>query len=386
MGVDQHNEVECKSLGVQDDPVSKVLNDGALSHEQVTPTSNLQQRADGAPFAVQLLTSETQHASIQTPLQHANWLRPLLPAAYRRESGDLATASNHVTACIDKELDLHRLTNIHDWLWIAGPPLPPRALHHQVLVGRQILITERMDMHLVGTTGRLFLKPVPRFLLDPDFWVEYLCCPQPDKCDCSNDQVDTTTSPGTTNPTHACDRESLRRRALGFLFSYAALISHESDFHIAKQKHLLPAEVQWPSWAAFIEQLDMEHIYPRIDRRFHHGELQLSRLNKIYILHKRKLGGYVALWNKYGVFFRDNFAVLSSAIVYIAIVLTAMQVGLSTTSLAGSERFQAAARGFTIFAILGPLLAGLVIFLMFLGIFLYNWVKSVQISRRQLGT
>lgn len=35
-----------------------------------------------------------------------------------------------------------------------------------------------MDMHLVWTTGRIFIKPVPRFLLEPHFWEAYLCCDQ----------------------------------------------------------------------------------------------------------------------------------------------------------------------------------------------------------------
>ena len=30
-------------------------------------------------------------------------------------------------------------------------------------------ITERMGIHLVWTTGRLLLKPIPRFLLEPRY-------------------------------------------------------------------------------------------------------------------------------------------------------------------------------------------------------------------------
>lgn len=29
-------------------------------------------------------------------------------------------------------------------------------------------------MYLVWTAGRIFIKPVPRFLLEPDFWAVYL--------------------------------------------------------------------------------------------------------------------------------------------------------------------------------------------------------------------
>ncbi|KAH8707819.1 hypothetical protein HC256_009989 [Beauveria bassiana] len=126
-------------------------------------------------------------------------LLALLPASYRKESGDLGTAGLHVTARVERELDLHWLANIQDWLWIAGLSLPPRALHHQLLLGREI-VTEQMDMHLVWTAGRMFVKPIPRFLLEPDFWAVHLVCADG-------------------------RRQILRQRALGFLCSHAALLS-----------------------------------------------------------------------------------------------------------------------------------------------------------------
>ncbi|KAH7113587.1 hypothetical protein EDB81DRAFT_848696 [Dactylonectria macrodidyma] len=76
----------------------------------------------------------------------------------------------------DRDQLLSLLPAIHGWLWFAGLPMPPRALHHKLFLGREIFVTERMDMHLVWTTGRMLLKPIPRFLLEPDFWTKYLCC------------------------------------------------------------------------------------------------------------------------------------------------------------------------------------------------------------------
>ncbi len=297
-----------------------------------------------------------------------------MPASYRKESGDVAAAGQHVAACVEKELDLRRLTSIQDWLWVAGIPLPPRALHHQLLLGREIFITEQMDMHLVWTTGRMFLKPIPRFLLEPAFWVRYLTC---EECGCS---------PDTNIATHAviqteCRRPGLRRRALGFLYSYTALLSHESDFLIAQEKHLLPPEITWCRWRILVEQLDIEHIPPRIDRRFIHGELRLSRLNKIYAVTRTPIRGYMADWDRYGAFFYDHFTWLASVIVYIAIVLTAMQVGLATEALGHNKAFQSASYGFAVFSILGPLIATSIIILQFCGIFLWNWRKAIHQKR-----
>ncbi|OAQ89062.1 FluG domain-containing protein [Purpureocillium lilacinum] len=300
------------------------------------------------PFYIGLLNHGHEYDA-NASRRDRDQLLSLLPASYRKDSGELAAVGRHITACVAKELHLERLTRIHDWLWVAGLPLPPRALHNQLLLGRGIFVTERMDMHLVWTTGQIFLKPIPRFLLEPSFWAEYLCC----RGGCGFRDVDVVVC----GATGKCECQGLRRRALGFLASYAALICHESDFRIAQDKHLLPPEVAWPAWRIFVEQLDTEHVSARVDPRFHYGELRLSRLNKIYTFTQTPLRGYVRHWNQYGAFFHDNFAWLASASLYIVIVLTAMQVGLATDSLGRNDAFQAASYGFTIFSILGPLIA-----------------------------
>ncbi|KAH6989560.1 hypothetical protein BKA56DRAFT_611817 [Ilyonectria sp. MPI-CAGE-AT-0026] len=294
------------------------------------------------------------------------YLASLLHASFRTKSDNLAAPARHVIASVDNELDLHRLTSIHGLLWLAGRPMPPRPLHHQLLLSRDILVTERMDMHLVWTTGRIFLKPIPRFLLEPKFWEEYMCCKQDSKC-----SVDSTAA----DPQECHHRKRLKR-ALGFLFSYAALISHESDFRLAEEKHLLPPGVRWSAWRTFVEQLDTEHIYPDIDPRFHYGELRLSRLNKLYRLWQTPLSNYMTHWNQYGSFFQDNFAWLTAATVYIVVVLTAMQVGLATGALGGNKAFQRASYGFTVFSILGPLICTVLILLIFSYFVVNNWFAT----------
>lgn len=326
------------------------------------------------PFSVKLLQPPTEEDADASRHGHDQ----LLPATYRTEHGDLATAARQVTACIEKELDLERLASIHTWLWLAGLPLPPRPLHHQILLSREIFVTERMDMHLVWTTGRIFLKPIPRFLLEPDFWAEHLCCTPTCRCCYEGNKA-------VQGANRACERQHFRQIALGFLFSYAALLSHESDFRIAQDRHLLPLGVLWPSWKIFVEQLNLETIYPRINQRFRHGELRLSRLNKIYAVYKTPLRGYMARWDQYGTFFQDYFSLLASVTVYIAIVLTAMQVGLATKPLASNDAFQSASYGFTIFAILAPLIGALLVVFAFCCILTYNWLRASSFSRRRFG-
>ena len=317
---------------------------------------------------------EDNNGTNTSPTDDNEQLLSLLPASYRTELDNLAAANLDV---VNKELDLQKLDKVIGLLWVVGRPMPPRPLHYQLLLSRTIFITEQMDMHLVWTTGRMFLKPIPRIILEPRFWAIHLSCEQ--ECLCKKEIA--------TNPLEekrGCERRRLWMCALGFLFSYAALISHESDFLIAKEMHLLPAEVQWPAWRTFVKQLDTEHIYDKVHGRFKYGELRLSRLNKIYRLSQRPfLRGYMSHWHQYGTFFQDNFAWLASGIAYIAIVLTAMQVGLATKSLAENDTFQSASYGFTVFAILSPLFATGFIIVAFCYIFVSNWASAVSYHKKR---
>ena len=168
--------------------------------------------------------------------------------------------------------------------------------------------------------------------------------------------------------------KTLRSIALGFLFSYAALISRESDFVIAKDKGLLPQEgdlPRWTDWRKFVEEILSPTVYKDVHRRFYYGELRLGRLNAIYLF--LKLGYYMNQWPTYDNFFRDQMGWLAATTIYIAIVLTAMQLGLGTDQLKGDGSFMAASYGFSVFAIIGPLIVISLILLALIVLILVNW-------------
>lgn len=239
-------------------------------------------------------------------------------------------------------------------------------------------------MHLVWTAGRIFIKPIPRFLLVPRFWSDHLSCLP--GCACTWRLA---SSAGYAPVSDGiCNRRRLWKSALGFLFSYAALVSHESDFVIARNKQLIPTEVTWSDWTILVEQiLATDHIYHDIHARFIYGELRLSRLNKVYSLTQRPfLRGYMSQRHHYSDFFQENLSWLAAATVYIVVVLTAMQVGLSTNLLAENHVFQSASYGFVAFAILGPLIALGLITLEFCRIFLNNWIATVAYKKARLQT
>lgn len=284
--------------------------------------------------------------------------RLLLPASGRSYDNKIynivsittSTATNHAT----DELSVKKLNDIHDWLWLAGRPGAPRSLSYQQSSSREITIDERVDMHLVWMPGRMFLKPIPRYLLDHDFWTQYIIS------------------------------EDTHMSTLGFLRSYVALIQYESDFRIAKEKHLVPDYVTWEAWVNFVDQfLELGNLEARVNKRYHYGELRLSRLNKVCWVQGR-IRGYRFPYQTYGEMLSMNMAPIGAATVYIAVVLTAMQVGLATPQLANNTVFQRASYGFTVFSIIAPVGLTVAIIVIIVLLFVYNWRATMKTRQPDL--
>ncbi|KAI7761025.1 hypothetical protein LZL87_011430 [Fusarium oxysporum] len=158
------------------------------------------------------------------------------------------------------ETDLHtpRLDKIYPFLWLAGLPRHARPLHRQNLLMRTIYLTEIPDEHLVWHDASIFIKPIPAYLLDYEFWEQELC-----------------------------DNIALYKSAYGLLVSYVWLVRHKSDLPIASGAGLLPANIGWNDWVAFATDLSVHLdsiILYEANRRYRYGELRLSRLNTLYRL------------------------------------------------------------------------------------------------------
>ncbi|KAF4463660.1 glycosyltransferase family 28 domain-containing [Fusarium albosuccineum] len=308
------------------------------------------------PFTVKILDKDL-------PKNEDDRCNSLLPAS-RRTKRDHIIAPQPTSDFLEKELLVKRLNAIQDWLWLCGRPMPPRPLHHQRLLSREIIISEDVELHLIWWEKRIFLKPLPPYLLDPDFWQTYI--------------VGTADIDASMGHLDSCAR--------GFLFSYMALISYESDFRIAKDCGLLPGAVTWTGWKTLSAQFLASHRYDRINARYWYGELRLSRLNKVYRLRKgRILRGYsrAASHTFYGDLLRDNFAILAGFLGYVVIALTAMQVGLGVERLQESEAFQNTSYGFTIFSLVAPLVGAVLIFLIVLAMFVSNWRATKSFEKRR---
>ncbi|KAJ5820320.1 hypothetical protein N7474_005911 [Penicillium riverlandense] len=211
---------------------------------------------------------------------------------------------------LNQELRTPSIDKIYSHLWLAGLPKAARPLHRQNLLGRTIVITENPEEHLIWLSTRIFIKPLPEYLLCHEFWM--------------------------TKGSILTQDQSLYQCACGFLLSYCWLICSKSDLAIAHSSHLLPSSITWEKWIPFVTDIltniDPETLHS-VSPRYHYGELRLSRLNAIYsfapdifTMHNF-VHGFMAEPSRSKAFLERNFAWLFSVFGFITIVASAMQVG-----------------------------------------------------------
>jgi len=212
----------------------------------------------------------------------------------------------------------------HLWLVATQNSSHISPLHELLVKGRDIVVTENPELHLVWTDNRVFIKPIPPYMLNHAFWATHL----------------TPGEPGFASKTLDKQRqEALTRAALGYMRTYYYLIRHESDLRIARQSHLLPLEsndVNLEDFHRFITgfgDIQDDEVSPR----YTYGTLQLSRLNfwaKVF-LHRFQ---FYQVHRQYGEYFARFYAPILFFFGILSVVLSAMQVGLQATGAGGSGR------------------------------------------------
>ncbi|KAK0631453.1 hypothetical protein B0T14DRAFT_501707 [Immersiella caudata] len=270
---------------------------------------------------------------------------------------DLVRPVDDLKTYLQADLVPHKLDFIYRHLHLAGRPRFARPLHRQKLLGRTITITEDVSEHLVWHHSRIFIKPLPAYLLDHGFWTDNLC-----------------------------EDLNLHQAACGFLLSYAWLVSRESDFRLARDEmHLLPNALEWETWAAFMTSftghIDTKTLH-QVARRYEYGELRLSRLNKIYrympiaFSTKNFVAGFLSPSTWYQELFRQSFGWLLAVFAFFSVSLSGLQVGLATNHLGQDGDFHEASYGFTVFSLVT--LAASVVAMMFTWVLLtmYHFTTS----------
>ncbi|KAI0455757.1 hypothetical protein F5B21DRAFT_470539 [Xylaria acuta] len=241
------------------------------------------------------------------------------------------------------DLETLMIDRIYGYLWFARDrSLHARPLHQYAVLRRQIVLTEIPSEHLISDYSVIFIKPLPSYLLLHEFWADHLSHP------------------------------ALHSAACGFLLSYTWLITYRSDFDIAKENRLLPESLTWNAWksfaTSFIDHLEASETQ-LFSKRYHYGELRMSRVNYIYklipslwfdgepLFDGKPFRGFMptSMWN--GSFVERNTTRLLGLFVFFSLILSAMQVGLATSQLQDDVNFVRAAYGFAIASLFVVLLS-----------------------------
>lgn len=228
---------------------------------------------------------------------------PLVNFRHRQEVNNL----------LNRELLTPKLDSLYKYPWLVGTQNGSHIspLHFQNVKGREVVITEDPELHLVWYYDRTYVKPIPAYLFSYEFWREYLC------------------SDGS--------RSHIHNTALGFMRSWTFLIQSESDFNIASERKLIRVPGFSGSYEDYTKLLRFLQIFTgfedkAVSRRYHYGELRLIRLNLWTRLAFRSLH-HQKVYGQYGAYFASKISPLVFVITIVAVSLAALQVLLAHESL-----------------------------------------------------
>ncbi|KAJ5454949.1 hypothetical protein N7530_012718 [Penicillium desertorum] len=261
---------------------------------------------------------------------------------------------NEVYDHLSHELATPLLDELYPQLWLVAKKSGHHidALHAQKVKGRSIIPTEDSSLHLIWNRNKIYIKPVPLFLLNHEFWVRYL---QPPKRALSSGNP--SLIPENPEPTALVFDRPI---AIGFMRSYVSLVKSPLDFAIAKESCLIPADIDWIQWSIFINHFRIVRD-DEVAKRYHYGQMRLSRLNwAVRILrpqHTRTRWFYEnPYWSTSEFMERATFPLIF-LFASVSIALSSMQVALSVPTdrlwshIADDHELQEMNRAFWLFSI-----------------------------------
>ncbi|KAJ7703466.1 hypothetical protein B0H16DRAFT_1440174 [Mycena metata] len=254
----------------------------------------------------QLKVVEDPQAKIKTLQRSDHPNATTLPGNHFIELNTSAVSDHLHNTLLTSDLD--RIAP-HLWIIATQSSSSITPIHEQLVLGRTIVVTEDARLHLLWYHNKVFLKPLPPYLLSAAFWDVHLI-PR---------------GSGGYNPT------ALYRAAAGLIRSYTHLVRSDRDFQLAVQHGLLPTSILPDAFARFIARfsgLPNNAVAPR----FHFGEMRLSRLNSWAPILLRRME-YMDLNRQYEEYFTRYFPVLLFGFGVIAVLLGAMQVVLAVEAL-----------------------------------------------------
>jgi hypothetical protein len=252
----------------------------------------------------------------------------------------------------------------HLWILTTHSSTNVNSLHRQKVKGREIVVTEDPRLHLVWINNRIFIKPLPSYLLSYQFWDRYLL--------------------SSTSPLGE-SRHEIRTAALGYLRTYHHLIRHESDLRTAQEEHLqlVPPQVSWTDFCHFTSDLGRIRDAD-VSHRYQYGELRLSRLNLYapFLFHQFY---YEQVHGQYGEYFAQLYGPILFIFAVLSILLNAMQVAMGADGVTRSARPQlwAVFYWFSIVGLVVTILIAGCFGLLWFWMVADEWVYAVKCRRRR---
>lgn len=271
--------------------------------------------------------------------------------------------------------DLEKLAP-HLWMMSTQSSANISPLHRQRVKGRRIIITEDPRLHLVWVDDRIFIKPLPAYLLSHVFWSIFMC---------SHDHDGTVSASLLLKHDGRKRQARIARAALGYLRTYYHLVRYESDFLIAQEEHLVPSYIDFASFCAFTAALPSIPD-AAVSGRYAYGELRLSRLNFYAKLFLRKYY-FQRLHPQYGAYLAQFYAPVLFLFGVLSVILGAMQVETATEALFPShvvwEGFWYVCRWFSMMALGLVLMVCIALTCLFLYRFLDEWSHAISTRLRK---
>ncbi|CEJ81145.1 hypothetical protein VHEMI01290 [[Torrubiella] hemipterigena] len=179
-------------------------------------------------------------------------------------------------------------------------------LHKQIVKRRNIIVTDSPKLHLVWINDRIFIKPLPRYIVSYAFWRDYFAEAPPSS---SHD-----------------DFVRTRRAALGYLRTYYHLIQSEADFRIAQDPKLclIPQGISWEQFCDFATPLG-DITDRQVSGRYCYGEIRLTRLNLYAPILLRK-SQFHRVEHQYGAYFARIYVHVLFVIAVVSILLNGLQI------------------------------------------------------------
>ena len=283
-----------------------------------------------------------------------------LPGSPRTTSQD----SHGIAKLLEDELIASDLEALAPKLWVmstqSGANVNP--LHRQRVKGREIIITQEPRLHLVWIYDRIFVKPLPQYLMSYTFWRTYLL---------------------DENSPLGSKRQEILRAAFGYMRSYHYLIVYESDFEIAREIRLLPQWMKWDQFCNFATWL-AEIEDSEVSGRYHYGEIRLTRLN-FYVKFFLRKWQYERIEGQYGAYFSRFYGPALFIFALWTVQLSAMQVELDVETVAFKpwDGFQKICRWFSILTIVGITLLAIALAMLLVGMIVDEWIFALRCLLRR---